>query len=232
MEAKLGQNTNKTTSLDLDIFDVVKTFWDGKWLITATVALALLGSFTFMSLTPTKYRVMLPFSITTYSLSAVQICGSNLPCVNVHGTNVVKRFSGLDWGLEKEWVAHGQRNTLQRMVEDPKSLEHYQSVADEIAKSSTAVFLKEAKDELAVMERAPQAALLNSETFARSFLFANKVIDALEGGEQQAVAFETPRIIETTPSNGIIYGMSVVLGVLFAGFCLLIGMLYNRRKAS
>jgi hypothetical protein len=232
MEAKLVQNTHKTTFLDLDIFDVLKAFWDGKWIIAGTVALAVIGSFIFTSLTPTKYRVMLPFSITTYSLSAVQVCGSNLPCINLHGTNVVKRFSGLDWGLEKEWVAHGQRNTLQQMVEGPKSLEYYQSVAEEISKSSTAVFLKEAKDELAIMERAPQAALLDSETFARSFLFANKVIEALEDGERQAVVFETPRIIETTPSNSIIYGMSVVLGVLFGGFCLLIGMLYNRRKAD
>ena len=77
---------------EIDLFELFQTLWDGKRLISAFVVLATLIGFGYSQVAQPKYDVSVPYTSSIYSVSAQQICGDNIGCMESEAVKALPLF--------------------------------------------------------------------------------------------------------------------------------------------
>ena len=203
---------------EIDLFEFFETLWDGKWLISAFVALATLIGFGYSQVAQPKYDVSVPYSFNFYSVSAQQICGSNIGCME---KETRKRLSSL---LEGEWSSNISFTTTA-----PLDLSEYQSQIEQANIELTNEVYVDAKTELVLIQTEMTNALLSTEIVATNMLNAKRIVQSIDNG-QSVITFGSVSIVKSSPRVPLILTLSVMFGGMFGVFFILVRNAITKRK--
>jgi hypothetical protein len=209
---------NQVKDDEIDLFDFFETLWDGKWQISAFVALATLIGFGYSQVVQPKYDVSVPYSFNIYSVSTQQICGIKIGCMEVE---TKKRLSSL---LEGEWTSNISLTTTA-----PLDLNEYQSQIEEANIALTNEVYLEATAELSLMQTELTDALLSTERVATNMLHAKRIIQSIDSG-QSAISYGPVSVVKSSPKVPLILALSVVLGGMIGVFFLFVRNAITKRK--
>ena len=203
---------------EIDLLEFFETLWDGKWLISAFVVLATLIGFGYSQVAQPKYDVSVPYSFNFYSVSAQQICGSNIDCME---NETKKRLSSL---LEGEWTSNISITTTA-----PSDLSEYQTQIEQANIKLTNEVYADATSELALIQTELTDALLGTERVATNMLNAKRLIQSIDNG-QSAITFGSVSVVKSSPKVSLILALSVVLGGMVGVFFILVRNAIAKRK--
>ena len=211
---------------EIDLFEFFETLWDGKWLISAFVALATLIGFGYSQVAQPKYDVSVPYTSSIYSVSAQQICDGNYGNIDCMESEVVKRFLSF---LGNSWSKGKKSSTLSFSTSAPLEQNQYDV---QIQQANTAltneVYLK-ATTELALIQTELTDALLGTERVATNMLNAKRIIQSIDSG-QSVISFGSVSIVKSSPKVPLILALSVVLGGMVGVFFILVRNAITKRK--
>ena len=211
---------------EIDLFEFFETLWDGKWLISAFVALATLIGFGYSQVAQPKYDVSVPYTSSIYSVSAQQICDGNYGNIACMESEVVKRFLSF---LGNSWSKGKKSSTLSFSTSAPLEQNQYDV---QIQQANTAltneVYLK-ATTELALIQTELTDALLGTERVATNMLNAKRIIQSIDSG-QSVISFGSVSIVKSSPKVPLILALSVVLGGMVGVFFILVRNAITKRK--
>lgn len=208
---------------EIDLFEFFETLWEGKWLISAFIALAVLIGFGYTQVAKPKYEVLVPYTFNLYSISAQQICGGNVPCIEDEGSKRLMTLLDGDWSKAKE------STKLSLTTHTPSDVDYYADLLQRYNQTITSEMLNEANDELTVIQTELNDALLGTERVATNMLNAKRLIQSIDSG-QTAIAFGSPSITKSFPRVALIVAMSVVLGGMIGVFFIFVRNVIRNRK--
>lgn len=203
---------------EIDLFELFETLWDGKWLISAFVVLAAVIGFGYTQVASPSYQVSVPYTYNIYSVSAQQICGGNIGCIEGESNKHLMALIGSGWSAG-----------LSLNTEAPAAPEHYLAELEQHNQDLTKSILAEAKAELELIQTELSDALLGTERVATNMLNAKRVVQAVESGEV-AVSFGNPSIVKSSPRVKLIVVLSVVLGGMIGMMFVLLRSALQKRK--
>ncbi|MBM6552354.1 Wzz/FepE/Etk N-terminal domain-containing protein [Marinomonas ostreistagni] len=206
---------------EIDLFELFQTLWEGKWLITAFVVLALVAGGSYAYLAQPKFNVSVPYAINIYPVSAQQICDSNVSCIE---GEVNKRLSALSEG---KWSL--QNASVSISTTAPAAASVYAQELSEYQKVITSEVYREATVELNLIQNDLNEALLNTERVATNMLNAKRTLQMIDNG-QQVVSFGSVNIAKTAPKVPLILALSIVLGGMVGVFYVLVRSMIRKRK--
>ena len=208
---------------EIDLFEFFETLWDGKWLISAFVALATLIGFGYSQVAQPKYDVSVSYTPNVYSVSAQQTCGRNIGCME---SEAVKRFISL---LGNSWSKDKKSSTLSLSTMSPLEQSDYEVQIEQASTALTTEVFVEATTELALIQTELTDALLSTERVATNMLNAKRVIQSIDNG-QSAITFGSVSVVKSSPKVSLILALSVVLGGMIGVFFILVRNAITKRK--
>jgi len=208
---------------EIDLFEFFETLWDGKWLISAFVVLATLIGFGYSQVAQPKYDVSVSYTPNVYSVSAQQICGRNIGCME---SEAVKRFISL---LGNSWSKDKKSSTLSLSTMSPLEQSDYEVQIEQASTALTTEVFVEATTELALIQTELTDALLSTEIVATNMLNAKRVIQSIDNG-QSAITFGSVSVVKSSPKVSLILALSVVLGGMIGVFFILVRNAITKRK--
>ena len=214
---------NQVQDDEIDLFELFQTLWDGKWLSSAFVALATLIGFGYSQVAQPKYDVFVSYTPNVYSVSAQQICGSNIGCME---SEAVKRLISL---LGNSWSKEKKSSTLSFSTMFPLGQSDYEVQIEQASTALTTEVFVEATTELALIQTELTDALLSTERVATNMLNAKRVIQSIDNG-QSAITFGSVSVVKSSPKVPLILVLSVVLGGMIGVFFILIRNAITKRK--
>ena len=210
---------------EIDLFELFKTIWRGKWLISALVAISVLSGFVYSQLTPPKFEVSVSFAVKLYSVSAQQICVGNVSCI-VGETN-----KQLMESLDSNWNLTDKNSKLVLSTEAPLNVKTYDDVFYKLNQTITNQIYNEALDEVTLIKTELNDALMNTERVATNILNATRIIKAIDSG-QKAISFGSVAIKKTSPKVPLVLALSILLGGMIGVVFVLVNNSIRKRKES
>ena len=211
---------------EIDLFELFETLWEGKWLISAFVALATLTGFGYSQVAQPKYDVSVPYRVNVYSVLSQQICESYTQnqkddCL-ANGTlgYFIERLGG-------GWRSKG--NTITFSTPTPSAVNAYADVLSNALTSTNEALRSEAISELASIESVSNNNVLATERVATNMLNAKRVIQSIDNG-QSAINFGSVSVVKSSPKVPLILALSVVLGGMIGVFFILVRHAITKRK--
>ena len=208
---------------EIDLFEFFETLWDGKWLISAFVSLATLIGFGYSQVAQPKYDVSVPYTSSIYSVSAQQICGGNIGCME---SEAVKRFLSL---LGNSWSKEKKSSTLSFSTSAPLEQNQYDVQIQQANTALTNEVYLEATTELALIQTELTDALLGTERVATNMLNAKRIIQSIDSG-QSVISFGSVSVVKSSPKVPLILALSIVLGGMVGVFFILVRNAITKRK--
>lgn len=208
---------------EIDLFEFFETLWDGKWLISAFVALATLIGFGYSQVAQPKYDVSVPYTSSIYSVSAQQICSGNIGCME---SEAVKRFLSL---LGNSWSKEKKSSTLSFSTSAPLEQNQYDVQIQQANTALTNEVYLEATTELALIQTELTDALLGTERVATNMLNAKRIIQSIDSG-QSVISFGSVSVVKSSPKVPLILALSIVLGGMVGVFFILVRNAITKRK--
>lgn len=206
---------------EIDLFEFFETLWDGKWLISAFVALATVIGFGYSQVAQPTYDVSVPYTSSIYSVSAQQICDGNIGCME---SEAVKRFLSL---LGNSWEK--KSSTLSFSTSAPLEQNQYDVQIQQANTALTNEVYIEATTELALIQTELTDALLGTERVATNMLNAKRIIQTIDSG-QSVISFGSVSVVKSSPKVPLILALSVVLGGMVGVFFILVRNAITKRK--
>ena len=214
---------NQVQDDEIDLFELFQTLWDGKWLISAFVVLATLIGFGYSQVAQPKYDVSVPYTSSIYSVSAQQICGSNIGCMESEAVKPLISLLGNSWSKEKK------SSTLSFSTMFPLGQSDYEVQIKQASTALTTEVFVEATTELALIQTELTDALLSTERVATNMLNAKRVIQSIDNG-QSAITFGSVSVVKSSPKVPLMLALSVVLGGVIGVFFILVRNAITKRK--
>ena len=208
---------------EIDLFEFFETLWDGKWLISAFVALATLIGFGYSQVAQSKYDVSVPYTSMIYSVSTQQICKGNIGCMQ---SEAVKSFLSL---LGDSWSKEKKSSTLSFSTYAPLEQNQYDVQIQQANTALTNEVYLEATTELALIRTQLTDALLSTEIVATNMLNAGRIIQSIDSG-QSVFSFGSVSVVKSSPKVPLILALSVVLGGMFGVLFILVRNAIIKRK--
>ena len=208
---------------EIDLFEFFETLWDGKWLISAFVALATLIGFGYSQVAQPKYDLSVPYTLSIYSVSAQQICDGNIGCME---SLAVKRFLSL---LGNSWSKEKKSSTLSFSTYAPLEQNQYDVQIQQANTALTNEVYLEATTEFALIQNELTDALLGTERVATNMLNAKRIIQTIDSG-QSVISFGSVSVVKSSPKVPLILALSVVLGGMVGVFFILVRNAITKRK--
>ena len=247
---------NQVQDDEIDLFDLFQTLWDGKWLITAFVAIAVLLGGSFILLKDAVYESKLIYSVDTlppfyeadkastdfqnkfYSVSVFDEWKQN----NTNTTLVFEDFSATEV-VDGFVLSKNKDEQLATLVseEKDKSFVLVNSsqlpILDDFFEYSThiSVLLKEeyvvrAKEELSIIEARFKDLSTADSNIVNTILDIDRYIASAESGTS-VLAIQRPTIPKkVSPKSSLILAMSIVLGGMVGVFFILVRNAITKRK--
>ena len=189
----------------IDFFELFKTLWDGKWLISACAALTMLTGFGYSQFTQPKYNVSAPFKIEAYASGFNFECGEDISCKR---SNAIRHLlAELDGG----WVKTKRKWEINLSTSSPLSVSAYASQLETVNAALTNKAYQEAIGDLNVLKTELVDTLLSTETVARAALGANRVVRFVNQGGS-IYTFGSVSVVKTSIKVELILALSVALG--------------------
>jgi capsular polysaccharide biosynthesis protein len=212
---------------EIDLFEFFETLWNGKWLISAFVALATLIGFGYSQVAQPKYNVSVPFRVNVYSTLSQQICESNnqkywLDCL-ADGT--------LNYFLERlggEWRLRDKSDIITYATSTPLSGNDYEAALSNALMSTNEALKGEAISELTSIESVSNDNVMATERVATNMLNAKRVVRSIDSG-QNAISFGSVSVVKSSPKLPLILAVSIVLGGMVGVLVILVRNTVTKR---
>ena len=213
---------------EIDLFEFFQTLWDGKWLISAFVALATLIGFGYSQVAQPKYDVSVPYRVNVYSVLSQQICESYTQnqkddCLADGTLGYFVERLGRGWSLDSKG------NTITFSTPTPSAVNAYEDILSNALTYSNEALRSEAISELASIESVLNENVLATERVATNMLNAKRVIQSIDNG-QSAITFGSVSVVKSSPKVPLILALSIVLGGMIGVFFILVRNAITRRK--
>lgn len=207
----------------IDLFDLFQTLWNGKWIISAFVVLATLIGFGYAQVAQPKYYVSVKYTTNIYSVSALQLCGNGIACLE---SQTIKRFLSL---LGDGWSKKNKSSTLAVSISSPMEKSDYDVQIEKASTALTNEVFGEATAALALIQTELTDTLLSTERVATNMLNAKRIIRSIDNG-QSVITFGSVSIVKSSPKVPMILVLSVLLGGMVGVLYTLIRNVIAKRK--
>lgn len=214
---------NQIQDDEIDLFALLQTLLDGKWLISACVVLTTLIGFGYSQVSQTKYNVSVPYFCNIYSLSVKENCGNRVNCME---SQTIKRFLYL---LGNNWRQMKKTSTLSFKTSSPLDLSEYKSQIEDANTALTSEIYTEATNELNIIQTELTDTLLGTEIVANNMLIAKRVVMSIDSGKK-AFTFGPVSVVKSSNKVQPIIVLSVILGVIIGVFVILVRSALAKRK--
>lgn len=208
---------------EIDLFELFRTFWDGKWLICTFAVLITTIGFVYLQVAQPVYSVSIPYKVNAYSVSIQQMCASDsieakTRCMELRAT---KQLVSL---LDDGWDSN-----LSLLTKSPLGTSEYIAKIERANLKLTNEIYIEAKAELAIIQTGLSDALLSTERVATDLLNAKRIVQTIDNG-QSAVSFGSVSIVKSSPKVPSVLGSSLILGTVIGLFSVLVRKAQRNRK--
>ena len=217
---------------EIDLFEFFETLWDGKWLISAFVALATLIGFGYSQVAQPKYDVSVPYRVNVYSVLSQQICESNNQNQKDWRASDCLADGTLGYFIERlggGWSLDSKGNAITFITPTPSAVNAYEDILSNALTSTNEALRSEAISELASIESFSNDNVLATERVATNMLNAKRVIQSIDNG-QSAITFGSVSVVKSSPKVSLILALSVVLGGMVGVFFILVRNAIAKRK--
>jgi len=205
---------------EIDFIEYFETLWDGKWLISAFAALATLLGSGYSQIVQPKYDVYVPYSFNFYSVSAQQVCGGDIACMENMESKRIKFL-----------VEGGWSSTFYLSTTTPLDKNEYQAQIDRTNLALTNKIYQEATNEISLIKNELTGPLLGTERVATNMLNASRIIQSIDDG-QRAITFGSIVVARSTPRLPQILILSAALGGMIGVFYILLRNALKIRKSN
>ena len=208
---------NQIQNDEIDLFVLFKTLWDGKWLISAFVVLTTLIGFVYTQVIKPSYNVSVPHTINIYSLNSYGSCSSRVKCLEDETKKHLLYFLKAGWNKK-----------LSFLTTTPLDLTEYEAQIERANVALTNDVYFKAKTEISFIQTELTDALLSTETVARNFVNAKRIINSIDSG-QKAITFGSVSIVKKSKAQ-LILAVSIILGGLFGVLFVIFRDVLKKRK--
>ena len=205
---------------EIDLFEVVEILWQGKWIIVATVFIALVAAYTYLMNREVVYKYSVPYSFIT-APDVEALIGIKL--VLKENINHALTFSDAPFSL----------NTKNKTLSLTSANPNYETaVSDEaalIGKKITQSLIDEANITFQLIEENAPAQILNSEVAASRYFKAKSVLQRITH-DGTAMVFRS--VVKTVKSATapLVLALSVVMGGMMGLFFIFLLRAYKKRQ--
>ena len=218
---KQTNEINQVQDDEIDLFELLQTLWDGKWLISACVVLVTLIGSGYSQVVQPKYDVSVPYTSNIYSVGVSVKCSRNVGCMDAQ---TIKRFLSL---IGNSW---SQKNsTLSFKTSSPLDLSEYKSQIEDANTALSNEIYTEATNELNMMQTLLKDSLLSTDSVAIYVLNAKRVIMSIDSGKN-TISFGPVSVVKSSKTVPFILVLSVILGVMIGVFVILVRNAIAKRK--
>jgi LPS O-antigen subunit length determinant protein (WzzB/FepE family) len=247
---------NQVRDDEIDLFEILETLWDGKWLITAFVAIAVLFGGSFLLLKDTVYESKLIYSIDTlppfyvankasidfqnkfYSVSVFEEWKQK----NTNTTLVFEDFSATE-AVDGFVLSKNEDEQLATLVSENKGgsfvlvksnqlpiLDDFFEYATHINSLLKDEYVVRSKEELTIIEARFKDLSTADSNIVNTILSIDRYIVSAEKGAS-VLAIQRPTMPKkVSPKSSLILTMSLVLGGMVGLFFILVRNAITKRK--
>ena len=214
---------NQVQDDEIDLFDLLQTLWDGKWLISACVVLVTLIGSGYSQVVQPKYDVSVPYTSNIYSVGVSVKCSRNVDCMDAQ---TIKRFLSL---IGNSWSRSQKNSTLSFKTSSPLDLSEYKSQIEDANTALSNEIYTEATNELNMMQTELKDSLLSTNSVAIYVLNAKRVIMSIDSGKN-TISFGPVSVVKSPSKVPVILVLSVILGVMIGVFVIFVRSAIAKRK--
>lgn len=208
---------------EIDLFELVEALWIGKWWIIGITALAALTAFVYVQMSTPIYSVKVAYEPNLYSVSAQQLCGGNVNCIEQQERKKLSHLIGQGWGNDD--------SAFTASTPEPLPVADYEGLFDKANDDLTNAIMEEAKMELAFIDQELTGQLSASERVATNILNAKRLLNSIEQGEKAFIVGD-PSISQKSPRLALTLSMAIFGGGVFAVMFVLMRNAWINRKAE
>ena len=221
IKMKQMNEINPVQDDEINLFELLQTLWDGKWLISACVVLATLVGFGYSQVAQPKYDVSVPYICNIYPVSVKQNCGKKVGCME---KQTIKRFLSL---LGNSW--RQKKSTLSFKTSSPLDLSEYKSQIEDANTAFSNEIYTEATSEINIIQTELTDTLLSTEIVASNMLNAKRVVMLIDSGKN-TITFGPVSVVKSSSKVQVILVLSIILGVMLGVFVILVRNAIAKRK--
>jgi capsular polysaccharide biosynthesis protein len=214
---------NQVQDDEINLFELLQTLWDGKWLISACVVLATLIGSGYLQVVQPKYDVSVPYTSNIYSVGVSVNCSRDVTCMEAQ---TIKRFLSL---IGNSWSRKKKSSTLSFKTSSPLDLSEYKSQIEDANTALSNQIYTEATNELNLMQTEMTDVLLSTENVAIYVLYAKRAIMYIDSGKN-TISFGPVSVVKSSNNVPAILVLSVILGVIIGVFVILVRYAIAKRK--
>ena len=208
---------NQIQNDEIDVFELFRTLWNSKWLISTFIILTTLMGFVYSQVVQPKYNVSVPYTIDMFSVKIQQLCNYSFNCMKSEEKKRLLFFLKAGWGPN-----------LSFSTTTPLDLSVYEAQLVRAKEAYTNEMYVNAKTELAFIRTELDDAVLNTEIIAKSMLHAKRIINSIDSG-QSAMTFGSVSIVKSSLKVQLILAFSAVLGGMFGIFFIIVRNAIKKR---
>ena len=247
---------NQVQDDEIDLFELFQTLWDGKWLISAFVAIALLLGSGFLLLKDAVYESKLIYSVDTippfyeankvstdfqnkfYSVSVFEEWKKNngdtsLVFDDFSATEVVDGFIlSKDEDEQLATIAFEKKSVSSVLVKSNQLpiLNDFYEYAEHINLLLKVEYVSRANDELKIIKTHFEDLTSAESNIVQTILAIDRYIASAENGDDM-LSFKRPSVPKkVSPKVSLILALSVVLGGMVGVFFILVRNAIAKRK--
>ena len=199
---------------EIDLFEVVEILWQSKWIIIASVFLSLVIATAYLSYKPIVYLYTVPY----------------LSGFNIDSDRFQQHLSDSSFSFSLDT----KKKVTSLTSDDSFLAEAINIETDLISDNMTQALQNDARYALQLLSDDTPIAILGTETAAKNFISANKLINKLNNGEK-GILFQPAIKSVKSPKTPLILALSIIGGGLMG--LLLVFMLrmiaaYKKRQVA
>lgn len=205
--------------MEMDMSQVVATFWRGKWWIMGSTAIALALGVAYVVSAPARYEVQSKVGVNLYALNRQISCAAvnatlGVDCFERDTLEIGRNALGPDWEITAGKIA-------KRKNADPASLDLYTQELQSARAATNAAMLDAANLSLRIDTEVDRYIIEQTKDFENiemPIIGENRrgpllLIARLEAGEN-AITFAEPEVVKTAPKTNVILAASFLLGAI------------------
>lgn len=196
----------------INLLDVFRIVWQGRWIIVFTLVAGLLASILYLANLPSKYTLKVPFEIHLFSIEALNFCGNNKSCLHAETIVMLRSRNKTGWSI-------GQDQAFTRTISDVSTSNSYVARLEELRETANQSIKSSVEREFDVLQKQMPEALTATETITRHILVATRLRTALAVEGAQVITLGQPVIQSVNRSTWTVV-MAFLLVGLVGGFAL------------
>ena len=210
---------NQILNDEKNLFELIQTLLNNKWLIGSFVVLSSLIGFGYSQVAQSIYKVSVPYKINIYSLGSKHMCENNIECLEYESRKKLKFLFKGKWGSD-----------LSFLTKLPLDSSKYKAKLNSLNKELANQMYIEAKIEETLIQSQLNEIMLSREITARNMIDAKRLIQYIDLGHTP-LTFGDISVVKTSPKSTLITTLSIVFGGLFGVFFILLRNYWQKKKS-